>query len=116
MNYIILDLEWDSAFHKKYKRFVNQILQIGAVKLDNKFNITDSFEITVKSSIAKKVSNRFADLTNRGNTRQFSADGSLLPEKRLQPSDEASSKAKIRITCFAHSTNSHKWFCAAQSR
>ena len=63
MNYIILDLEWDSAYHKKHKRFVNQILQIGAIKLDEKFSFIDSFEITVKSSFSKKVSNRFATLT-----------------------------------------------------
>lgn len=63
MHYVILDLEWDSAYHKIYKRFVNQILQIGAVKLDENFNITDVFDVTVKSSISKKVSKRFADLT-----------------------------------------------------
>lgn len=63
MNYIILDLEWDSAYNTKYKRFINQILQIGAVKLDEFFNIVDTFEVTVKSSFSKKVSNRFAKLT-----------------------------------------------------
>jgi len=63
MNYIILDLEWDSAYHKKHKRFINQILQIGAIKLDDKFNIVDKFEVTVKSKFAKKVSGRFANLT-----------------------------------------------------
>lgn len=63
MNYIILDLEWDSAYHKKHKRFVNQILQIGAIKLDDDFNFIDSFERTVKSGISKKVSGRFASLT-----------------------------------------------------
>lgn len=63
MEYIILDLEWDSAYSVKYKRFINQILQIGAVKLDEDFNITDTFLKTVKSSFAKKVSGRFAGLT-----------------------------------------------------
>ena len=44
MNYIILDLEWDSAYSAKHERFINQILQIGAVKLNGTFNITDTFE------------------------------------------------------------------------
>ena len=44
MNYIIFDLEWDSVFYKPEKRFINQILQIGAVRLDGNFNITDTFE------------------------------------------------------------------------
>lgn len=63
MNYIILDLEWDSAYSAKHKRFINQILQIGAVKLDGEFNIIDTFEETVKSEISKKVTGRFAKLT-----------------------------------------------------
>ncbi len=63
MNYIILDLEWDSAFYKPQKRFINQILQIGAVKLDDDFNVVDTFEATVRSEISKKVTGRFAKLT-----------------------------------------------------
>ncbi len=63
MNYVILDMEWDSAYHPFYKRFVNQILQIGAVKLDDNFNVVDIFDVIVKSSISKKVSGRFSQLT-----------------------------------------------------
>lgn len=63
MNYIILDLEWDSAYFTKEKRFINQILQIGAVKLDEGFNIIDTFELNIKSSVSKKVTGRFAKLT-----------------------------------------------------
>ena len=63
MNYVILDLEWDSTFFVKQKRFINQILQIGAVKLDQNFQTIDTFEITVKSAISKRVTGRFARLT-----------------------------------------------------
>lgn len=63
MNYIILDLEWDSVFYKPQKRFINQILQIGAVKLNDSFDVVDTFEVTVKSEISKKVTGRFAKLT-----------------------------------------------------
>lgn len=63
MGYIILDLEWDSAYSVKYRRFVNQILQIGAVRLNESFEVTDTFLETVKSSISKKVTGRFAGLT-----------------------------------------------------
>lgn len=63
MNYIILDLEWDSAYSVKHKRFINQILQIGAVKLDEEFNTVSTFEETVKSEISKRVTGRFAELT-----------------------------------------------------
>ena len=53
MNYIVLDLEWNSAYHKKQGRFVNEIIQIGAVKLDDKFNIIDTFLVYIKSEIDK---------------------------------------------------------------
>ena len=78
MNYVILDMEWDSAYHKLHKRFVNQILQIGAVKLDENFNIIDIFDVTVKSSISKRVSRRFSELT--GITKEMMLCGISLED------------------------------------
>lgn len=78
MYYVILDMEWDSAYHKQYKRFVNQILQIGAVKLDENFNIIDIFDITVKSSICNKVTKRFTELT--GITKEMMLSGVNLSD------------------------------------
>ena len=63
MEYVILDLEWDNVFYPPAKRFINQIMQIGAVRLDDDFQIIDTFEKTIKSSISKKVTSRFAELT-----------------------------------------------------
>lgn len=63
MNYIILDLEWDSVYYKPEKRFLNQILQIGAVKLDQNFNTVNTFSATIRSSISNRVTGRFAKLT-----------------------------------------------------
>ncbi|MBQ8740603.1 MAG: DNA polymerase III, partial [Clostridia bacterium] len=78
MHYVILDMEWDSAYHKLHKRFVNQILQIGAVKLDENFNIVDIFDVTVKSSICKRVSKRFTELT--GITKEMMLEGISLSD------------------------------------
>ncbi|MBO5726691.1 MAG: exonuclease domain-containing protein, partial [Clostridia bacterium] len=63
MNFIILDLEWDSAYCKKKNGFINQIIQIGAVKLDENLNFIDNFNRTVRSSVSKKVTKRFTELT-----------------------------------------------------
>ena len=63
MEYVILDLEWDNVYYPPAKGFVNQILQIGAVKLDEDFHLVDTFEKTIKSSISEKVTARFAELT-----------------------------------------------------
>ncbi len=63
MEYVILDLEWDSVYYPPEKRFINQILQIGAVRLDSEFNTLATFSETVCSAITKRVSSRFAKLT-----------------------------------------------------
>jgi len=78
MTYIVLDLEWDSTFLKSEQRFINQILQIGAVKLDGNFDIADTFEQTVKSSISNRVSKRFTALT--GITKEEMLSGIPLKE------------------------------------
>ena len=82
MNYVILDMEWDSAYYKQNKRFVNQILQIGAVKLDENFNIIDIFDVTIKSSISRRVSHRFTELT--GITKEMMLDGITLQDAVAQ--------------------------------
>ncbi len=73
MNIIILDLEWDSAFSVKNQRFINQIIQIGAVKLDEQCEIVDTFSVTVKSALSKKLTRRFVELT--GITSEQMRDG-----------------------------------------
>lgn len=78
MHYVILDMEWDGAYCKQHKRFVNQILQIGAVKLDEKFNIIDIFDVTIKSSISKRISKRFTELT--GITKDMMLEGISLSD------------------------------------
>lgn len=63
MNYILLDFEWDTVFYKKEKRFVNKIIQIGAVKLNECFEFVEKFECLIFSDITKKVSKRCTALT-----------------------------------------------------
>ena len=78
MEYIILDLEWDSIYFKSQKRFINEILQIGAVRLDKDFNIKDTLSINIRSALAKKVSTRFSKLT--GITNEIMLNGVSLNE------------------------------------
>ncbi len=78
MNYIILDLEWDNVYSKKKNGFVNQIIQVGAVKLNDKFKLIDRIEILVKSAISKKVTKRFTTLT--GITSEDMLSGITLKE------------------------------------
>lgn len=95
MDYIILDLEWDNVFFKPQKRFVNQILQIGAVRLDSGFNIIDTYEATIRSDVSKKVSQRFADLT--GITTEKMLEGIPLREA-VEGYNEFSKGAEVTMT------------------
>lgn len=58
MNYIVLDLEWNqSAKGKKYekKELPFEIIQIGAVKLDENGKILDVFNSVVRPTVYKKL-------------------------------------------------------------
>ena len=72
MNYIVLDLEWNSAYYKPQGRFINEIIQIGAVKMNDKFEIIDTFQAYIKSKIVKKLSNRTITLTGITNEQMNS--------------------------------------------
>lgn len=64
MNFVILDLEWNGAYSKKRKKFVNEIIEFGAVKTDEKLNIIERFSMLVTPQIGKKLNSRVAQLTH----------------------------------------------------
>lgn len=72
MKYIVLDLEWNSAYYKPQGRFINEIIQIGAVKLNEEFVVEDTFQVYIKSQIVKKLSNRTINLTGITNEQMNS--------------------------------------------
>ena len=64
MNYIIFDLEWNNGYNHALHRYLNEIIEIGAVKLDDKLNITDTFKQLVIPKFTKKLSSRCKRITN----------------------------------------------------
>ncbi len=64
MYYIIFDLEWNNSYSHITKSFVNEIIEIGAVKLNRKLEIVDTFKQLIKPTLSKKMCNRFKNLTN----------------------------------------------------
>lgn len=64
MNYIIFDLEWNNAYNYKLKRGMNEIIEIGAVKLNDKLNVVDTYKRLIKPQISKKLGSRFKNLTH----------------------------------------------------
>lgn len=86
MNYITLDLEWNQAYQEKAlavqkrlsSRLRGEVIQIGAVKMDEKGNICGSYSITVKPRYYKKILRHVATLT--GITQERADRGVSLPE------------------------------------
>lgn len=64
MNYIIFDLEWNNAFNYKTQKGMNEIIEIGAVKLNNNLEFVDTFKQLIKPQVSKKLGSRFKNLTN----------------------------------------------------
>ena len=54
MSYIILDLEWNASYSTRLHGFVNEIIEFGAVKLDESYQIVDTFSVMVKPKIGKR--------------------------------------------------------------
>ena len=66
MHYIILDLEWNQSPHGKEsgnKLIPFEIIEIGAVKLDEKLNVVDTFSSLVYPVVYKELHYIIKDLT-----------------------------------------------------
>lgn len=69
MNYIILDLEWNQPFNMKMMikepiMLSGEIIQIGAVKLDERFHLVDTFKIMVTPKYYRTMHRKVSKLTN----------------------------------------------------
>lgn len=64
MNYIIMDLEWNNSYIKSAEKFINEIIEIGAVKLDADLNTVDTFSELIKPVVSKKLRSRIKNLTH----------------------------------------------------
>ena len=51
MSYVILDLEWNGSYSKVLHKFVNEIIEIGAVKLDENLKVIDTFKQLIKPKL-----------------------------------------------------------------
>lgn len=67
MSFVILDLEWNGSYSTRERRFVNEIIEFGAVKTDDEFNITDRFEMLITPQIGKKLCSKVKKLTKISN-------------------------------------------------
>lgn len=59
-----MDLEWNTAYSNRCGRYINEIIEIGAVKLNENREIISTFSSFVKPQIEKKLHSRVKILTN----------------------------------------------------
>ncbi len=64
MFYVIMDLEWNNSYNKYKKCFVNEILEIGAVMINDELEVIDTFSVIIRSQLIKKLSGRVKNLTH----------------------------------------------------
>lgn len=84
MNYIVLDLEWNqSAKGKKYTLpgMPFEIIQMGAVKLDNKFDVIDEFDRLVCPQVYPVLHSVCGEVT--GITQEMLAEGEHFVDTAL---------------------------------
>ncbi|MDD5952801.1 MAG: exonuclease domain-containing protein [Oscillospiraceae bacterium] len=67
MEFVILDLEWNGTYSRRLKGFINEIIEFGAVKVDENLNIISTFSHLVRPQIGKKISGKIKSLTNLTN-------------------------------------------------
>ena len=69
MEYVILDMEWNQPISKKHYikspvNLVGEIIQIGAVKLDSNFCLTDTFKCNVSPKFYTSMNKIVEKITN----------------------------------------------------
>ena len=67
MNYIVMDLEWNQSYSGhagENPRLPFEIIEIGATKLDSKFNIVDTYGSIIKPRIYKRLQSKIRELLN----------------------------------------------------
>lgn len=64
MEIVILDLEWNAAYSRKNKGYINEIIEFGAVKCGPDLVPRDGFSCFVRPQVSKHVSTLVSDLTS----------------------------------------------------
>ncbi len=64
MNYVIFDLEWNGCYSCRTKTNINEIIEFGAVKLNEDLEIIDKYQMLVRPEISKRLNSSVKSLTS----------------------------------------------------
>ena len=92
MTAIVLDLEWNGAHCPAIGAYFNEIIEIGAVKLDDHMRIVDEFQMTVRPTANKKLSHIVKDLTHITEA-ELSAAGTVQTSDEDAPAVSAAGRS-----------------------
>ena len=105
MYYITFDLEWNQAYAQKAlavqrqlsSRLRGEVIQIGAVKLNEDMQPCGSYQIIVKPKYFKKLHRHVSELT--GISQEMMDSGASMPEASIRSntiSPQAAASGRIR--------------------
>lgn len=63
MEYIVLDLEWNGAYSKKAHGYFNEIIEIGATRMNEQGKVLDGFHTLIRPVASRKLTHFVTDLT-----------------------------------------------------
>lgn len=63
MAFIILDLEWNGTYSKKTRKYFNEIIEIGAVKVSRSLEPVDTFHAVIRPVVTRRLSSVVRSLT-----------------------------------------------------
>ncbi len=75
MVYIVIDLEWNGAPLYATGGYFNEIIEIGAVKLNEAFELIDTYQTFIKPTVHKRLTGRVKRLTHISNDEVRAARG-----------------------------------------
>lgn len=80
-NYIVFDLEWNQSANGKEKSVPNfpfEIIEIGAIKLDENFQITEEFHRLIRPQVYTQMHHAISEVTHM-NMKELQRSGTLFP-------------------------------------
>lgn len=64
MELVIFDLEWNGSFDKLSEKYINEIIEIGAVRLGDNLELRNEFSVLIRPQIGKKLCSSVRNLTS----------------------------------------------------
>ncbi len=93
MNYVIMDLEWNGGYSARTHGYFNEIMEIGAVRLDEQLHPAGEFHVVIRPALVRELSKLVREMT--GITEEELERGTTFRKAMAQMSRFAGEEAVI---------------------